>query len=175
MKHTCRIIAPALLLLALQSGASAHDGPPFPVAVDQPLAGQNISIWADPDVGIGTFYVYVEPASAAEALLPVTIHAVPDDPRWSEAETELVPADPEAPYQLIGEVPFEARGMWKVEFAPGSGEPFELEIEVTPPGSLGPIDILWFAFPFLAIGFLWVKGMMRHRAHDRALQQTATS
>ena len=166
-----RAAAAALVTVLLAATSSAHDGPPFPVVVDQAFAGRILSIWADPDVGIGTFYVYVEPAEAgADGLGRIELRAVPGDSRWKEASSALEPADEKAPYQLIGEIAFEARGPWTVSFTqPSSGEVLELEIEVTPPGSFGPIDLLWFAGPFLAVGVLWVKGLQRQRAHLRGL------
>lgn len=175
-RSTRRAIAAALLTCTLSGVARGHDGPPYPVVVDRPFAGQSLSIWADPDVGIGTFYIYVEPAeSAAETMLPLKLHAVPHNPRWTESRAEVKRASKNDAYQLIGEIAFEARGTWTVEFThPSSGEEFALEIEVTPPGSFGPVDILWFAFPFLAIGFLWVKGMLRQRAHARGERETST-
>ena len=164
-----RAIAATLFSCTLAGIARGHDGPPYPVAVDRPFAGRTLSIWADPDVGIGTFYLYVEPAEGAtEAMLPLELHAIPGNSRWTESSAEAEPASDRDAYQLIGEIAFEARGPWIVRFThPASGEELVLEIEVTPPGSFGPIDILWFAFPFLALGFLWVKGMLRQRAYSR--------
>ena len=173
MKHPkkheklARTLAGLLVGCLLAAPADAHDGPPFVVAVDQSLAGGSLSIWADPDVGVGTFYVYVEEVEDPRTLLPIDLHVTPEDPRWSEATASLKLADEHAPYQLIGEVAFEARGPWTVRFDhPSTEEAIELDVEVTPPGSFGPIDILWFAFPFCGVGFLWVKGVMRQREYE---------
>jgi len=168
-----RAIAATLFSCTLAGVARGHDGPPYPVVVDRPFAGRTLSIWADPDVGIGTFYLYVEPEQGAEeAMLPLEIHAIPGNSRWTESSAEAKPASKNDAYQLIGEIAFEARGPWTVRFThPASGEELTLEIEVTPPGSFGPIDILWFAFPFLALGFLWVKGVMRQRRYARGAGQ----
>ena len=51
-----------LLLAALLAGpAAAHDGPPYAVLVDQPAGPTSLSLWADPDVGLGTLHVWLEP------------------------------------------------------------------------------------------------------------------
>ena len=49
----------ALLLLLIPATARAHDGPPFPILVDQKVGPCMISVWTDPDVGTGTFFVIV--------------------------------------------------------------------------------------------------------------------
>jgi len=159
-------LLPFLVALGLAAPVSAHDGPPYAVIVDQPFGDRTVSIWADPDVGTGTFYLYLEPAEDATSFLPLEIHARPREPRWTPSDAEFVLASANAPYQLLGEIAFEARGTWDVEFVqPATGATTRLEIEVTPPGSLGPIDLLWFAFPFLAVAGLWIKGLLRQRAH----------
>ena len=50
-----------ILLLAAVSQVSAHNGPPFAIVMDRKVGPCIISVWAHPDVGIGTFYVVVDP------------------------------------------------------------------------------------------------------------------
>ncbi|HEX2163472.1 MAG TPA: hypothetical protein VHM02_05945, partial [Thermoanaerobaculia bacterium] len=45
----------AAVLAALP--AAAHEGPPYPIVVDRPAGPVLLSVWADPDVGTGTFHV----------------------------------------------------------------------------------------------------------------------
>ena len=49
------------LLLAAVSQAGAHNGPPFAIVMDRKVGPCIISVWAHPDVGVGTFYVIVDP------------------------------------------------------------------------------------------------------------------
>jgi hypothetical protein len=62
-------------------------------------------------------------------------------------------------------VEFDQQEMWKVRVhvsgAGGSGEVIA-EVEATPPG-FGAWDLLWYGFPFLLIGALWLYGALRRR------------
>ena len=40
--------------------ARAHNGPPFPIIVDQRVGPCIVSLWTHPDVGVGTFFVMVD-------------------------------------------------------------------------------------------------------------------
>jgi hypothetical protein len=61
--------------------------------------------------------------------------------------------------------PFDAQEMWRIRVmltsAEGSGEAVA-NVEVTPPG-LGRWDMLLYLLPFLGVGFLWFKAVMRKR------------
>ena len=54
------------ILVNLTVTAHAHEGPPYPIIVDQPSGPYVITVWADPDVGVGTFYVTLEAAGGGE-------------------------------------------------------------------------------------------------------------
>lgn len=158
-----------LALGLLASAPSPHDGPPFPIVVDRTLAHDRLSIWADPDVGVGTFYFYLDPLAEGSPQpsegTGIAIAVRPVDGHAPEALFEATPAEASQPYQHIGEVEFDARGPWLVRFVatgPAATEEFELEIDVTPPGA-GRIDLLWFLSPFLAVAFLWVKVVLKKR------------
>src|ERR1700722_8343354 len=47
--------------LALAIPAAAHNGPPFPIITDQRVGPCIVSLWVHPDVGIGLFFVMVDP------------------------------------------------------------------------------------------------------------------
>jgi hypothetical protein len=52
-----------MLLLGLFSlPAKAHNGPPFPIIENKNIGPCVISLWTHPDSGVGTFFVFVEPA-----------------------------------------------------------------------------------------------------------------
>lgn len=152
--------------------ADAHEGPPYPVIVDQTIGPFLVSVWADPDVGTGTFFVYLEPPDDA-AKMPaenrVRVFVQPADRRIPEAGYDAVLQPRRAGRRLlVAEVPFETQERWRTRFVidseRGGGET-ETEVEVTPPGSQGPlIDFMMFLFPFLAVGFLFFKAIMRRRA-----------
>lgn len=167
----------ALLVLAAVAGlalpCAAHDGPPFPIIVDKPFGGRTLSVWADPDVGVGTFYIYLpEEEDGGAALLgeaKVSVWVQPADGRLPEVEHVAEPAEARQPYQRIIEADFDRRGPWKVRFeidAPDEPNAISREIEVTPPG--GKLALLWFLAPFLTVAFLWWKAVQQRRAYARS-------
>jgi hypothetical protein len=42
------------------------------------------------------------------------------------------------------------------------------EVMATPNGTLGPIELVLYSMPFLAVGFLWIKAVLRRRASPPA-------
>ena len=178
-----RSVALTVALAFCAPRASAHDGPPYPIFVDEPLDGWTISIWTDPDVGTGTFYYYVEPPEGRKVEeLVVRVVSSPVDGESDEVSSLSVNAEEGEPFQLVGELEFSHRGVWDTRFefetsrSAGSVPLGSLvfPLDVTPPG-LGTLDILWFAFPFLAVGALWLKALLAQRAHDRTAPPPAPS
>ena len=163
----------------LAQPARAHDGPPYPIFVDESVAGWTLSIWTDPDVGTGTFYYYVEPpAGRTPADVSIEAVSVPQDGLAPEVRGLSEAAESGEPFQQIGTLEFAHRGIWDTRFLvhEGAGDgPLLGELlwplDVTPPG-LGAFDLLWFALPFLALGLLWLKALMAQLAHDRAPHHT---
>lgn len=161
------------LVVALAPIAHAHDGPPYPILVDQVTGPFRMSAWADPDVGVGTFFIYLESAGASR---------LPDDCRvtiFVQPANRLIPevgyrAEPQkvhkGPSRFFAKVPFDTRENWRVRFqlasAAGNGSA-ETEVAVTPPGQ-GPIlDFVLYLFPFAAVGFLFVKAALKRRDPKR--------
>lgn len=158
----------ALALFALCGVAAAHDGPPYAILVDQPLGTALLSVWADPDVGTGSFFFYVErerePVFPDGLRISLSAHPI-DDPELVRESEAVLPREGE-PFQLFGELPFDFRGTWRTRISWKTDDlegERTLDLNVTPPG-FGPIDILWYLFPFLGVGFLWAKALLRRRA-----------
>lgn len=166
--------APFLLLLAagcllLASAARAHEGPPYPVLEDEPHPPWVVSVWTDPDVGIGTYYVMLAPppGAALPAGTAVQLTSRPQDESSDEVTSTLVDVRRTRgggeTHELT--VPYATRGFWDVEVTLSAGAQqarLAFDVEVTPPG-LGRWDLLWFAAPFLAVGFLWAKVLLKRR------------
>lgn len=175
LRHTLeRWLGLLVVVLLTARPAQAHDGPPFPIFVDEELSGWTVSIWADPDVGTGTFYYYLEaPAGRSVAGAHLRVSAEPADGLSPAVSGLSEAAQPGEPFQQIGTLLFHHRGPWHTRFVLVESEPegavlgeLELDLDVTPPG-LGAVDILWFAFPFLVFGGIWVRVLLAQRAHDR--------
>jgi len=85
-----------ILTLAIARSASAHEGPPFPLFVDQKVDRYVVSVWTDPDVGTALFFVIVN-APDLPPDLHVQIGVQPVSGRLAEvfypAERENVPQE----------------------------------------------------------------------------------
>ncbi len=162
-----RCFVAAAMLVCAAATAHAHNGPPFPILENQHVGPVMISVWTNPDVGTGSFFVMVDPTPGG---------TIPDDLKVNIAVQPLTGRLPEKSYsawreKLHGQVeykalvPFDAEEMWRVRVtvasSQGSGE-IAANVSVTPPG-LGRWDMLLYLLPFLGIGFLWFKAVMRKR------------
>jgi hypothetical protein len=152
----------ALLAFLLYRPVAAHQGPPFPILVDQKAGPYVASVWTDPDIGTGTFYVLLEgesPAAVRIAVQPVT-------GRLPEAAYDAEPQPTREGRRYFAEIPFDAGGLWRVRVTlkgrEGSGELIS-QVEPTPDGTLGPLELGLYLIPFLAVGFLWFKAVLRRR------------
>ena len=168
MRKLQRLLWCALsLVLLVPVPVRGHDGPPFPLAVDQQIGPYKISVWGDPDVGDGTFFII--PNTPSEGSLPADlkfqIGVQPATGRLTEVMYSADREDLRDQVQFKSVVKFDAQEMWRVrvvmQSGKGSGETF-LNVEPTPPG-YGRWDLLIYFVPFMAIGFLWVVAIIRKR------------
>ncbi len=154
-------------VLAYGRRVSAHEGPPYPILVDQMIGPCLVSVWADPDVGIGSFFIILEPPRGAALPEDVTIEigAQPISGRLAESRYKAVRENLNSRVQFKAEIPFDAQERWLTRIflksSKGGGET-SVEVEVTPPG-YGRWDLLLYLFPFLAVGSLWLKAFLRRR------------
>lgn len=163
----------AILLLLISTTVSAHDGPPYPILVDQKVGSHVISVWSDPDVGTGTFFIIVN--SPSDGTIPsdlkVTVSVQPTSGRLAEAFYAADREDLNGQIQYKALVPFDAQELWQVrvrlQSAQSSGDAVAT-VEATPPG-LGPWDLLIYLLPFVAVGFLWVVAVVRRRSRERTI------
>jgi hypothetical protein len=160
-------IAGFWLLVALASPAAAHNGPPFPIIVDRHVGPYLISLWTHPDVGIGTFWVMMEPprGTATPKDLKIEIGVQPVTGRLPEKRYAARLDSSSNQVQYIAEAPFDAQELWRIhvllDSSEGHGES-TATVEVTPPG-LGRWDLLLYSSPFAAVAFLWFRALTRRR------------
>lgn len=156
------------LILHFPALTRAHDGPPFPIIVDQQVGTCIISVWTDPDIGEGSFFVITQPVpnNSLPDDLKVQIAVQPQSGRLPEATYDAVREDVRGTVQYKAMVHFDVQEMWRVRIklqsAQGSGEA-EASVEPTPEG-LGRWDLLIYLLPFLAIGFLWLRAFLSKRS-----------
>lgn len=161
------LLTAALLLCAWPSHAHAHDGPPYAVLVDERVGPCVISLWADPDVGTGTFFIILEPPQ--NGLIPddvkITVLVQPASGRLSEARYTAAREALRNQVQYRAEVQFDAPEIWVVrvmlESTRGGGE-ISTKVEATPQEP-GRWSIFLYLFPFVAIGALWVRAILYRR------------
>ncbi len=157
-----------LLTPLLPHAAGAHAGPPFPILVDHRIGGWNVSLWTDPDIGTGVAFVILEaPEGRQPGPLPaaVRVGAQPVDGGLAEVSYTAEPRGRAEDRNYFTEVRFDHGGMWRLRVTldgPDGGSA-TAEVEATPDGVLGPSELLLYAMPFLAIGFLWIKAVLRRR------------
>jgi hypothetical protein len=170
LKRGTGLILTLLVLLAWPSAALAHVGAPYPVLLEEPVGPYLASALADPDVGTGTFYVLVT-LTDGEPVPPgttVTIWVAPEDGHQAETAHAAEREDTRYGERFVAKVPFDAEGPWQVrlviEGAAGAGE-VTFPVRVTPSG-VGWLATLACLLPFVGLGALWLRGVLRQRSAE---------
>jgi hypothetical protein len=150
-----------ICFLLFFSRMEAHNGPPFPIIVDRHVGPCVVSLWTHPDVGIGTFFVIVNKPVPNDLKFEIGVQPVSG--RLEEVRYAAVRQDLNGLVQYNASVPFDAQEMWRINLyvhsSAGEGQA-TATVEVTPVG-LGRWDLLLYSLPFLAVGFLFFRAMMR--------------
>jgi hypothetical protein len=169
--HGAAWLLPVILCACVPAPAGAHAGPPFPIIVDERVGPWLASVWTDPDIGIGEFWVVLEPAG--DAPLPgstqVRVGVQPVSGRLPEAIYDAAPQPVRRGERHYTEVAFD-RGEWwdvriVVEYPEGRGE-LTAMVEATPDGQIGPIGMIFYLLPFLALAFIWLRVALRRRSES---------
>lgn len=163
-----------VLVLLVPVTAQAHNGPPFPIIENQKLGPCIISLWTHPDVGTGTFFVLVDPLPGSKIPddLKFEIGIRPESGRLHEVVYTATLEDNRGQVEYKALTEFDRDEFWRVRLvlhsSQGSGEMLS-RVEATPPG-FGRWDLLLYLLPFLAVAFLWFRGMTRTRERKKKLQ-----
>ena len=176
------------VLLAVSAHASllAHSGPPFPIVTDAVRGPYTISIWTDPDTTDdgspgGQFWVVIALTPKATPLPPetrVTVSAqavLPRTPRdnrpvrQTEVRAVAAPVRGDIGNQFAGlvmnrEGPYEIRVMIDGPLGPATiDSQVDATYDVRPPAYM----LVWYLMPFLLVGFLWTRLLIRRRSVSR--------
>jgi hypothetical protein len=146
--------------------ARAHEGPPFPIVMDRRAGPYVVSVWTDPDVGVGKFFVILEPAPGTTLPqdIEVKVCVRPQSGRLPEA-CSTAQRQQMKRVQFYAEVEFDRQEMWGVRVTLNSSAgavEVTAEVEATPPG-YGRWDLLCYGFPFMLFGLLWLCVALRRR------------
>ena len=166
-----------VVIAACHPAVSAHSGPPFPILSERIAGPYRISIWADPDAtddgaAAGQFWVMLQPArpKAGESV-PADTHVDvairPIDRAGGRQEGRAAPVNADASRQFIAllmdhEGPFGVHVT--VNSALGSAD-VEAATDATYDLRPRPILIVLFVLPFVLVGFVWGKLLIRRRMH----------
>ncbi len=162
-----RFVLLAAFLCAAASPAHAHNGPPFAIVVDQNTGPCRISVWTHPDIGLGTFFVLVDPlpGRSVPSDLKIDIGIQPVGGRLPEVVYPMQPENGRGQLQYNAKVDFDRQDFFRVrvhlQSAAGSGEIIS-QVEATPQG-LGRWDLLFYLAPFLLIAALFYHGVRKKR------------
>ncbi len=162
------LVVVAALLCADLPSLAAHEGPPFPILMDEPVAGHVVSVWADPDIGEAQFFVIVEsPGGGPPPAAPrVAMWFEPVSGRLERATEQATRQPLQNQMQFEVSPYFDQRDMWQIGFrltgSDGAVGELTSEIESTPPG-YGPLDLVIYLFPFVLLGGMWVFAVARRR------------
>jgi hypothetical protein len=167
----------AVIAVALAPPAAAHSGPPYPVISNQVAGPYRVSVWTDPDAtddgsAGGQFWVTIEaarggtPPQDAQALVAVRPAG---ESRWLEAAAAPLDGDRSRQFAALvmdHEGPYDVR----VVLTGASGR-HELTTGVEATYDLRPAPALLavYLLPFLLVGFLWAKRLLRRRRARKAL------
>ena len=157
----------SLLATLCAPSAAAHNGPPFPIITDQHVGPYIISLWTHPDLGIGTFFVMVDPVPGGTVPkdLKIQIGVQPASGRLAEVVYSAWHVDLRGQVEYKTEVQFDQQENWKVRLiltsSAGGGEAIS-QVVPTPAG-FGRWDLLLYLLPFLGVGFLWITAISKRR------------
>lgn len=164
-----------LLVCCAALPAGAHNGPPFPIMEGKKIGPYTVSVWSNPDVGTGSFFVIIDapPVDQIPDDLKVDVAVQPASGRLPEATYHAWREKLRDQVQYKTVVPFDKQEQWRVRVvlasSVGGGEA-QTNVAVTPPG-LGRWDLLLYLLPFLGVGLLWFKAAATKR--ERRKRQAA--
>jgi hypothetical protein len=165
------LVTAATLALLLALPARAHNGPPFPIIEKRRMAGCVIALWTHPDIGTGTFFVLVDPVPGGKIPddLKVEIGIQPESGRLAEVLYPAVREDSRGQVEYNVSAQFDRDEFYRVRLVLRSSQGTEealSRVEATPPG-YGRWDLFLYLLPFLAVAFLWYRGMSRRRRYKK--------
>lgn len=168
--------AASIVVVLFSSTLHAHSGPPFPILSDQVAGAYQVSIWTDPDAtddrsAAGKFWVTMRLADPANhgrtipAGTRVDVAIKPLDRNGGEVSARAEPINGEAARQFAAlvmdhEGPFGVRVT--IDGALGRAE-VEASTDATYDLRPRPILIVIFVLPFLLVGFVWGKLLIKRR------------
>jgi hypothetical protein len=162
-----------VMALTVATAAGAHDGPPYPIASDRLVGAYRISVWTDPDTTDdgtpgGQFWVRLSRAGTDDAVPDATRTTVaisPLDRSGGRQTAAAAPVRGDETNQFAALV-MDHEGRFAVHVTvDGPLGPASLEAEVDATYDLRPPPymLLVYVAPFVLVGLLWGRLMLRRR------------
>jgi len=173
-QRSARIAGGTLIGVLLATGVGhAHSGPPFPVVSNRIAGAYQLSVWTDPDTtddgsAAGRFWVTILPGGAGTTIPAETRATVSITPLTGSGPARTAVAEPvrgDVASQFAALVmDHEGRFHVRVTIA-GPAGPAEVDADVDATYDLRPAPwlIALYVLPFVLVGFLWIKLMLRRR------------
>jgi len=164
--------------LAAAAPVAAHSGPPYPVVSRHVNGAYRLSVWTDPDAtddatAGGQFWVTIEPARTGEVppdtRAQVAIRPDGDGAAWIEAAAVPVEGNRSRQFAALvmdHEGPFDVRVV--VSGAWGRAEE-AARVQATYDLRPAPALLAVYLLPFVLVGFLWTKRLLRRRRSRKAV------
>jgi hypothetical protein len=166
-----------LMALCTSAPAWAHIGPPYPIIENRKIGNLTVSVWSNPDVGTGSFFVMIDPPRGASVPgdLKVQVIVQPVSGRLPEAHYDAWRENLRNRVEFKAVVPFDKEETWRIRILLGSAQvagETAVDVPVTP--ALGRWSLLFFLLPFLGIAALWLRAIrVRQKRRKRMLRQRA--
>jgi hypothetical protein len=164
-----RRLGTLVLIAACQCVLQAHSGPPFPIVADRVAGAYKVSIWTDPDVtddqsAAGRFWVTLEPA-ADDVLVSIK----PVDRAGGERSALAEPVNGDKRRQFVALL-MDHEGPYAVHVTitgARGGADVDAMTDATYDLRPRPILTVLFVLPFVLVGFVWGKLLIKRRMHAR--------
>jgi len=162
-----------LLIAGVPSILLAHSGPPFPVVSNRIVGAYDISIWSDPDstddgTAGGRFWLVLEGVNRGTAIpagTRATVTIRPLDREGPPQRGEASPTDGAVSRQFIALL-MDHEGRFSVQLTvdgPLGRAEIEAQVDATYDARPSPYLMAVYLFPFVSLGAIWVKLLLRRR------------
>lgn len=162
----------AVLVICAAAPAWAHIGPPYPILENRKIGDLTVSVWSNPDVGEGSFFVVIDPPKGASVPsdMKVQVAVQPVSRRLPEQRYDAWREKLRSRVEFKAVVPFDKEETWRVRILLASAQvtgETDVDVPVTPT-LLGRWSLLFFLLPFLAIAALWLRAVsVRRKRRER--------
>ena len=160
-------------IACLGGAAEAHSGPPFPIVSDRIAGAYRISIWTDPDTtddgkAAGQFWVVLDAADGTAAIPAATRASIAIRPLDREGPTREGRAEPvnrSVTRQFVALV-MDHEGPFAVHVpvdGPMGRSAVDSQVDATYDLRPAPGLLALYLLPFVLVGGLWMKVLLRRR------------